>query len=352
MPPYPKQEQEPATDEVTEIGPGVVRFQLPIQMPGLGHVNTYALLDQRGAAVVDPGMPGPLTWRTLGRRLRQLGVPLRHVHTVIVTHSHPDHFGTAGRLAREAGAELVTQSAFRTFRPGRNRPDQHDAGAPSTAGNPFAMVPWGGPPPRPPRSRMMMFRLLRLAGQFVVPQPTSRLADGDTIKLAGREWTALHTPGHTLDHLCLHDPEEGLLLSGDHVLPTITPHIAGIGTGPDPLSSYLASLRRVVQLDDVRRVLPAHGHPFDDLAGRVSAIERHHAERLEQLRSVSGALGTATVEAYSRELFRPARWGPMAQSETYAHLEHLRLAGEAERHWEGAKLVYRLSSGAGPGPAT
>ena len=83
MPPHRKQEQEPATDEVTEVGPGVVRFQLPIQMPGLGHVNTYALLDERGAAIVDPGMPGPLTWRTLGRRLRQLGLPMRHVHTEI-----------------------------------------------------------------------------------------------------------------------------------------------------------------------------------------------------------------------------------------------------------------------------
>jgi glyoxylase-like metal-dependent hydrolase (beta-lactamase superfamily II) len=346
-----KQEQEPATEEVTEVGPGVVRFQLPIQMPGLGHVNTYALLDERGAAIVDPGMPGPLTWRTLGRRLRQLGVPMRHVHTVIVTHSHPDHFGSAGRLAREAGAELVTQSAFRTFRPGRDGPDQRDAGA-GPVGNPFATVPWGGRPPRPPRSRMMMFRVLRLAGQFVVPQPTIRLDDGDTIKLAGREWTALHTPGHTLDHLCLHDPEEGLLLSGDHVLPTITPHIAGMGAGPDPLSSYISSLRRVERLENVQRVLPAHGHPFDDLAGRVKAIERHHGERLEQLRSVSGALGAATVEAYSRELFRPARWGPMAESETYAHLEHLRLAGEAERHDHGGRFVYLVAPGAGAGPAT
>src|SRR5438132_6813677 len=246
MPPYPKQEQEPATDEVTEIGPGVVRFQLPIQMPGLGHVNTYALIDDRGAAVVDPGMPGPLTWRTLRRRLHEIGVPLRHVHTVVVTHSHPDHFGTAGRLAKEAGAELVTQSAFRTFRPGRTRPDQSDAGA-GPEGNPFASVPWGGARPRPPRGRMLAFRVLRAAGQFMVPQPTTRLDDGDTIKLAGREWTALHTPGHTLDHLCLHDPDEGLLLSGDHVLPTITPHVAGVGAGPDPLRSYLASLRRVDQ---------------------------------------------------------------------------------------------------------
>ena len=55
----PKQEQEPASEEITEVAPGVIRMQLPIWMPGLGHVNMYGLIDDRGLAVVDPGLPGP-----------------------------------------------------------------------------------------------------------------------------------------------------------------------------------------------------------------------------------------------------------------------------------------------------
>ena len=55
----PKQEQLPATDGVTEVAPGILRLQLPIAMPGLGHVNCYILEDERGVAVVDPGLPGP-----------------------------------------------------------------------------------------------------------------------------------------------------------------------------------------------------------------------------------------------------------------------------------------------------
>ena len=58
-PKYRKQEQEPARPEVTEVAPGILRMQLPIHLPGLGHVNCYALEDDRGFAVVDPGMPGP-----------------------------------------------------------------------------------------------------------------------------------------------------------------------------------------------------------------------------------------------------------------------------------------------------
>src|SRR5690606_21074396 len=62
---YTKQEQEPATDEITELAPGVLRTQLPVELPGLGHVNCYLLEDERGVAVVDPGLPGPASWQAL-----------------------------------------------------------------------------------------------------------------------------------------------------------------------------------------------------------------------------------------------------------------------------------------------
>ncbi|MFP6606791.1 MAG: MBL fold metallo-hydrolase, partial [Myxococcota bacterium] len=81
-----KQEQEPARSEVTELAPNVLRMELPIFMPGLGHVNCYALLDGDGAAVVDPGMPGPDSWSALKKRLKQAGLGGKDVHTVIVTH--------------------------------------------------------------------------------------------------------------------------------------------------------------------------------------------------------------------------------------------------------------------------
>jgi glyoxylase-like metal-dependent hydrolase (beta-lactamase superfamily II) len=164
---------------------------------------------------------------------------------------------------------------------------------------------------------------------------------GDVLELAGREWFVLHTPGHTQDHFCLHDPESGILLAGDHVLPTITPHISGFSSAPDPLKSYFYSLDRVGEIAGMKQVLPAHGHPFTDLRARTEAIKRHHLERLEKVKEISRELGPATVGAISRRLFAARSWGPMAESETYAHLEHLRHAGEAECHREkGGKLVY------------
>ena len=108
-----RQEQEDARTDVTEVAPNILRMQLPISMPGLGHVNCYALIDDEGAALVDPGLPGSSTWKALQDRLAQAGLRAKHVHTIVVTHSHPDHFGGAVRFVRESGAKVVAHRNFR-----------------------------------------------------------------------------------------------------------------------------------------------------------------------------------------------------------------------------------------------
>ncbi|HWW53957.1 MAG TPA: MBL fold metallo-hydrolase [Acidimicrobiales bacterium] len=339
----PKQEQLPASEEIAEVGVNVLRLQLPIEMPGLGHVNCYALIDDRGAALVDPGLPGPASWRDLTGRLALAGLKLSDVHTVIATHSHPDHFGGAGQLAAEVGADVVVHAAFArwlTADPTAG-PDLVDLDGVDLEDYPHVSpfeegTPWGTV-------------WLRPAGvgeptSWIHPQPTTWVRNDEVLRLAGRDWFVLHTPGHTLDHICLHDPEEGILLSGDHVLPTITPHIAGLGAGRDPLTAFKDSLERISQVGDVKVVLPAHGQPFSDLAGRCAAIEAHHAERLGHLQDISQEIGPATVIQLSQKLFRPQVWGGMAESETYAHLEHLRVLGLAERRGEGASMIYELAA--------
>ena len=112
----------------------------------------------------------------------------------------------------------------------------------------------------------------------------------------------------------------------------------------DALHSYLATLDLVAQLDGVQLGLPAHGHPFDDVPGRVDAIKEHHAERTETLRDVSVAIGPAGVVELSHELFPERHWGVMAESETFAHLEHMVHEGIAERWEEDGLLKYRTGA--------
>jgi len=344
------------------MAPNIRRLQLPMNMPGLGHVNCYILDDDRGVALVDPGLPGPGPWRALLAGLKRAGLRTRDVHTVVVTHSHPDHFGAAGRLRQSVGAEVITHRNFRLWWDPLEEDLDHvesvdhatendavidEIVQPSMRSSPDSVTPWGGERFKFPLRRRLPFWAMRSGLKlpwFQTPRPSKRVIDGDVLRLAGREWVAVHTPGHTVDHLCLLDTDSGLMISGDHILPTITPHISGLGPITDPLSDYFDSLEKTAEIKGVTNVLPAHGLEFTDLATRAKEIRRHHEERLQILRDAGGELGRATVPDYMRKLFKERAWGSMAESETFAHLEHLRREGEVEvgRRDDGM-LVYEFS---------
>ena len=339
----PKQEQEAASPEITEVAHGVLRSQLPIDMPGLGHVNCYILEDDRGIAVVDPGLPGDESWDQLGDRLGRAGYSTDDVHTVVITHSHPDHFGGADRLREESGADILTHETFRNAWDMKELADHEDSSALEVNSEEDQLdameryfsrpTPWGGKSHRPPSEFLERARESRRAGlgRLTTPDPSIAVVDGQTVSLARRDWVAMHTPGHTYDHLCLYDPEYGVVLTGDHVLPSITPHISGMTPEADPLALFIASLNRMTEIADVSIALPAHGHPFEDLAGRALRTIEHHEERLDIIRDAVHRLPNGTVPEFMRVLFRERSWGDMAESETYAHLEHLRELGELAR---------------------
>jgi glyoxylase-like metal-dependent hydrolase (beta-lactamase superfamily II) len=356
-----RQEQEDAREEVTEVAENVLRMELPISIPGLGHVNCYALIDGEGAAVVDPGLPTPGSYKALVQRLGQAGLRVENIHTVVVTHSHPDHFGGAGRIVEESGAKVI---AHGTFTLGYQKPEvsvddlhahecaEHKPVESEALRKPFTpeppsfqgQTPWGGESPRPPFKMRMRYRMMRAIGKAMrFPTIDQPVLGGDILRLAKREFMVVHTPGHTEDHICLHDPAEEIFLAGDHVLPTITPHISGLSSQPDPLKAFFNSLDEAAATPHVSKVLPAHGHPFEDLAARCEAIKLHHDERLEKVRSIARQIGPAGVSAFTQHLFKKRSWGTMADSETYAHLEHLRILGEAETHMDsGGCLIYDL----------
>lgn len=350
-----REERRPAREEVEEVVPGVLRMQLPISLPGLGHVNCYALEDKDGVTLIDPGLPGPRTYQVLRKRMKMAGFPMSRIHTVVVTHSHPDHFGQVGALKTLYNVKVIAHSSFRTFLDPEAEADEQDlaiSDGPSEARHdPMRenvltdVTPWGGARYQLPWHRKLGYWAIRQATGKVLAtsEPTKPVADNEVLELGGREWVAVHTPGHTRDHLCLWDRDAGVMISGDHVLPTITPHISGMGETMDPLADFFRSLDRMKETPGVTNVLPAHGLDFSGLAERAEDIKIHHLERLQILRDASGELGSGTVNDYMRRLFSERSWGSMAESETFAHLEHLRIAGEAVVSSDGPLLRYEFN---------
>jgi glyoxylase-like metal-dependent hydrolase (beta-lactamase superfamily II) len=250
---------------------------VPIPHSPLRYVSVYAFaLDGGGLGLIDAGWESDEGWAALGAGLASIGASVADVRGLLVTHLHFDHLGLAGRVRRESGAWIAMHPADAAVVRRLNTQAAEDAAgaevdfliglgadpdeARADAADPAAMEPF-----------------LRMAA------PDRLLEDGDVADLPGWRLRAVHTPGHTAGHLCFAEERTGLLFSGDHVLPRISPNISTNGDGePDPLRDYLASLAAVRDLDPTE-VLPAHEWRFRGLAERVDQLAEHHEHRLDEL---------------------------------------------------------------------
>jgi glyoxylase-like metal-dependent hydrolase (beta-lactamase superfamily II) len=109
-------------------------------------------------------------------------------------------------------------------------------------------------------------------------EPTQTLGDGDEVAVGSVALTAVHTPGHTADHLCYRMGRA--VFTGDHV-------IGGSTVIIEDAAAYMRSLRRVLDLAP-DRLYPGHGPVIEDGS---AAIEEYLAHRLERERQVMAAIG-------------------------------------------------------------
>jgi glyoxylase-like metal-dependent hydrolase (beta-lactamase superfamily II) len=278
---------------------------------------------------VDAGWNHPDAWQALTTGLSDLGLDVKAVSGVVVTHFHPDHAGLAGQVRDESGAWIAmheADAALVTLMHGLADSEHRDFQATMMrrAGAEQAEVEVAtASRPEPPA------------------QPDRLLRDGDLVDLPGRKLRAVHTPGHTPGHICLHLEDADRLFTGDHVLPDITPHV---GIYPydrddiDPLGDFLDSLDRIGELGPLD-ALPAHEWIFPDVAARAAEIRHHHEEKLQRLGALMAERAepltiweTAAMMTWNRpwDALSPSLRG-MAAGEAAAHLRTLEARGEIQR---------------------
>jgi glyoxylase-like metal-dependent hydrolase (beta-lactamase superfamily II) len=283
-------------------------------------VNAYLVEGAHGWSLVDAGLHTAEAEQALRAGLADAGIGLADVTRVFVTHLHPDHMGMAGTLER-AGAEVLMHTpeiaaARRTWSKGHEAID--------------ATYDWFVRHGMPREIDEGMRQAWIAMGERVDDlDHIGAVDDGGSVDLGGRAARLRWTPGHTDYHAVLIDEREGVLFAGDHVLPRITPNIGLYPSSrDDPLGDFLGALAGLRDVP-VNTVLPAHGDPFDDLAGRIDELLAHHAARLE---ATVVALGSRERDAYAiaRTLFpvlRSAHEERFALAETLAHLRHLERLG-------------------------
>ncbi|MDG5486977.1 MBL fold metallo-hydrolase, partial [Mycolicibacterium gadium] len=280
---------------------GVHRIALPCGVNGIEYTNAYVIPDGDTLTLVDPGIwqpePDHHGLGPLEEGLNTAGYAIRDISRIVVTHAHVDHYGMAGRIMELTGAELWMHAMTDL--------DTEKYRHPDTA----AM------------RRRDMYSDHGLSGDQVeqlfhsfdvwmpylysVVEASKRLRGGETLQTNSGAWEVIHTPGHSLGHVCLYSKQDNAVLSGDHLLPGITPPVTfERGFDADPLKNYLDSLSRVEALAP-EIVLPGHGKPFQDAVRRIQAIQRTKARRLDGIREAIEQRPRTVSEIASR-LFEKA----------------------------------------------
>ena len=316
----------PAPGEAIQTVPGVLWLRLPLPMQ-LNHINVYAIEDGDGWAVIDTGIRTPDSvagWEAA------LAGPLggRPVTQVICTHMHPDHIGLAGWLCERFDAPLLmTQLEYVT-----GRMLVADTGpAPESAALFWRACGWNEEQIASWRAGYGRFT----KGVFPMPAGYRRLGEGQVLSIGGEDWTVVIGNGHSPEHACLWRRSDGVMLSGDQILPRISSNISVWPTEPeaDPLKDWMTSLDRLGDLLPAETfVLPGHGEPFTGVLPRIEALKRGHIVSLNRLER---ALRTPrrAVDVFGALFARPVDDGilGMATGEAVAHLNYLAGQGRVRR---------------------
>ena len=326
-----------------EVAPHIYRLAIPLPDSRLRTVNAYAVLSDNIVRLVDCGWNTPEAYEALKAELSALGPGIAGIREIVVTHIHPDHFGLAGRVAEESGARVLM-----------HRLDGQLVGAryADTRALIDEMEVWlrlnGVPADELAAMAEGSLGMLRWVD---TRRPDVLLEGGECLEWEPYHFEVLFTPGHSAGLICLFDRASGVLLSSDHVLQRISPHVGlHVQSSADPLGAYMDSLRAMHDLP-VSTVLPGHGKPFSDLAGRVDQLLEHHAERLDSVRGTLTGEPAAAYGLAARLTWRGvedgwARLEPfqrrMALTETIAHLEHLLAQGRVNRAERDGRVVYMV----------
>jgi glyoxylase-like metal-dependent hydrolase (beta-lactamase superfamily II) len=262
--------------ELERLSPLVGRLLAPNPSPmTLTGTNTY-LIGRAEVAVIDPGPDLPEHVDAIVAALEALGRPA----ISLVTHHHGDHLPAAIRLRERLG------------------------------------VPVGG--------------------HAELPGVDRALAHDDLVILADARLRALHTPGHTPDHVCYLLEDESALFSGDLMAGTGT---VRVGDGRGELADYLASLDLVADVE-AAVLYPGHGPIVDDPAARIAEYREHRLGRERQVLEALGA-GCTTVAEVVERLYAdvPRHLHAQAGRNVLAHLMKLEDEGRVQTQSHGWRLV-------------
>jgi glyoxylase-like metal-dependent hydrolase (beta-lactamase superfamily II) len=309
--------------------PAVWRLRLPLPWPGVPHVNAFAIEAGDGLVLFDTGIHEPGALNELSFALAQAGRRLEDVSLLVCTHAHSDHYGLAAPILEAAGCELWMHPRHEHMTRAASDPDR-------ALERRIEVARQSGVPLEPLR-RWAEERKGQAPGIAEVVMPHRELVSGVEVETDVGTWTAYETPGHAPSHVVLYEPEQRLLISGDHLLGRVSLYF-DYGWTPDPVAEFSSSLDTVEALG-ARLCLPGHGRPFGDVPGHVAANRAELRERLERTEQAIAEEELTAFElvpkVFDQELDpMMASWMLTMMLCYVTHLEHMGRAARVTRSAE------------------
>jgi glyoxylase-like metal-dependent hydrolase (beta-lactamase superfamily II) len=305
------------------VVPGVWRLRLPLPWPGVPHCNAWAVAAGDGVVLFDTGMHEPGSIAHLERAMAQVNLSIENVRLVVCTHAHSDHYGQAADIVDRAVCELWMHPNHEHMTRAAQDPE-------AALQRRVEIARQSGVPEEP----LQAYAEARRGQGFGISriiEPDRPLLPGTTIETDLGQWDVYETPGHAPSHVCMHQPEHRILISGDHLLGRVSLYY-DYGYSPDPAGEFLNSLDVVEKLD-ARLCLSGHGRTFTDVQGHIEANRALVHERIGKVQEVISNDPITAFDAVPLvygEAITPmnANWW---LSETLCYLVHLERTGRAER---------------------
>ena len=314
--------------------PGLWRLRLPLPWPGVPHVNAWAVAAGDGVVLVDTGLADPGALAQLELALKEAGLRLEHVRLLVCTHAHSDHYGLAGSIVDAAGCELWMHPNHAHMTANLEDPErmvERRIEVARQSGVPDSLI-----------TQAYEARRGQPVGIERFVPPDRDLLPGVEIDTDLGRWHVYETPGHAPSHVSLHQPDRGLLLSGDHLLGRISLYY-DYGDTPDPAGEYLESLDVIARLE-TNLCLAGHARPFREVDKKIEATRGTVLERIERVRACLDGVPKSPFQIVPEFLGEPdptplmLNWG---LNEVLVYLHYLALRDHAHRH-EGEVETWTL----------
>jgi glyoxylase-like metal-dependent hydrolase (beta-lactamase superfamily II) len=320
-----------------EVLPNLFRIKIPLPESPLKYLNSYVIRDPERCLIIDTGLNRTECLEAMLAGLRKIDVDLAQ-SDLFITHLHADHFGLVAKLASESTNVFFS-------RPEKELMESWEGFA--------AMIAYAGRngfPENELRAALDKHPGAKYGTEWIPELKV--LEDGDQIQFGDYQFQCVATPGHTMGHTCLYEPDKKLLVAGDHILIDITPNIQCWSDSQNPLKHYLASLDKVAGLQ-VDLVLPGHRRLISDHQARIEELKRHHDQRLAEVISILDGGAMTAFEVASRMTWDlkyddwkdfpvAQRW--FATGEAISHLRLLEEEGKVRRKAEGELTLFELPS--------